>query len=169
MQLIKEMPKTVKDAVALTCRLEVAHSRLQTERSAERLQQLLHLSQLDKLTLQVKKLADEVTTLKELPERRASWVANGPWTSKPPEVVGPCEKELPSVRYASFKWERVGEKGLPSAPHVKTKEQPGAVVVDSTETSSATWTRGLASRGSHNGYVAGHRFCSDDTPRGSVE
>ena len=99
-QLIKEMPKTVKDAVALARRLEaveVAHRRLQTERSAERLPAVVAPvsstnleDKLDKLALQVKKLADEVTTLKELPERaesRASWVANGPRTSKPREVV----------------------------------------------------------------------------------
>eukprot|EP00731_Ephydatia_muelleri_P019789 Em0012g614a len=68
-QLLKEMPKSVKDAATLARRLEtveMAHRRLQTERIAERpLAVAAPVSatsledKLDKLSAQVKKLADE--------------------------------------------------------------------------------------------------------------
>ena len=122
------------------------------ERSAERLPAVVAPvssanleDKLDKLTLQVKKPADEVTTLKELPERaesRAPGVENGPRTSKPSEVIcwqcgeqGHVKRDCPL-----FSKRQVSGKGLPPAPHVKTKEQPDAVMVGSIETSSATWT-----------------------------
>eukprot|EP00731_Ephydatia_muelleri_P023738 Em0016g9a len=69
-QLLKEMPKSVKDAATLARRLEtveMAHRRLQTERIAERpLAVAAPVSatsledKLDKLSAQVKKLADEL-------------------------------------------------------------------------------------------------------------
>ena len=81
-QLLKEMPKSVKDAATLARRLEtveMAHRRLQTERIAERpLAVAAPVSatsledKLDKLSAQVKKLADEVTILREPPERADS-------------------------------------------------------------------------------------------------
>ena len=99
-QLMKEMPKTVKNAVALACRLEaveVAHRHLQMDRSAERhpavAAPIFSASledKLDTLTLQVKKLADKVTILREPPEHaesRASWMANASRTFKRREVV----------------------------------------------------------------------------------
>eukprot|EP00731_Ephydatia_muelleri_P003311 Em0001g3311a len=71
-QLLKEMPKSVKDAATLARRLEtveMAHRRLQTERIAERpLAVAAPVSatsledKLDKLSAQVKKLADEPAT-----------------------------------------------------------------------------------------------------------
>ena len=81
-QLMKEMPKTVKDAVTLASRLEaveVAHRHLQMERSAEGrpavaapVSSASLEDKLDTLTLQVDKLADEVTILREPPERAES-------------------------------------------------------------------------------------------------
>ena len=98
-QLLKEMPKSVKDAATLARRLEtveMAHRRLQTERIAERpLAVAAPVSatsledKLDKLSAQVKKLADEVTILREPPERadsRVSGVRNTP-REKAREVV----------------------------------------------------------------------------------
>ena len=106
----REIPKSVKYAVALARRLEavkMTHRPLQTERIAERpLAVAAPVSttsledKLDKLTAQVKKLADEVTFWREPPERanhRVSGMRNNSRENKAREVVClHCREQKPA-------------------------------------------------------------------------
>ena len=103
---------------------------------------------LHRLTRQVERLVEEVTTLKKEPieePRRVEQPSNSAHRNH--DIVcwhcnerGHVKRNCPEIGNASFKLERVGGTGLPPTSHVKTERQQA--MVGSIKTSSATWMTG---------------------------